>query len=257
MESLKTFVDSKQFLIAAHRGASGSAPENTIAAFRLAIEEGANMIETDLQYTDDGQFVAYHDMKHLKKKNNIKNIDFNSWDKLKSLDAGSWFHTKFKGERIPLLREILEFASDKAYLNLELKSDVKPLQAQQIEKMINIIYYYSFEEHLMFSSFDYQLLKLVKGIDSKIHTAAIKLPGQKILPSQISMETDVDAFICSVTELNDKIVKDSKDSKTFLAVYGVDDEHNLNIALKYNITAIGTNFPGTIIKYLENHQSDK
>lgn len=257
MESLKAFVDSKKYLIAAHRGASGSAPENTIAAFRLAIEEGANMIETDLQYTDDGQFVAYHDMMHLKKKNIIKNTDLNSWDKLKNLDAGSWFHSKFKGERIPLLREILEFASGKAYLNLELKTDVKPLQAQQIEKMINIIYYNNFEEHLMFSSFDYQLLKMVKNIDSTIHTAAIKMPGQKTLPSQVSMESDVDAFICSVNELNDKLVKDGKDSKTFLAVYGVEDEQHLYTALKYNITAIGTNNPGMIIKHLENYLTDK
>jgi glycerophosphoryl diester phosphodiesterase len=97
-------------LVIAHRGASGYAPENTLAAFRRAIAMGATFIETDLQLSRDARFVAIHDATVNRTTNGQGTVHDLTLADLRKLDAGSWFGSEFAGERIPTLEEILEFA---------------------------------------------------------------------------------------------------------------------------------------------------
>jgi glycerophosphoryl diester phosphodiesterase len=97
-------------LLIAHRGASGHAPENTMAAFRKAVALGVNFIETDLQLTRDTRLVAIHDDTVNRTTNGHGVVHDLSLDELRKLDAGSWFGSEFTGERIPILEEILQFA---------------------------------------------------------------------------------------------------------------------------------------------------
>ena len=95
-----------------HRGASGHAPENTMASFRRAVELGATFIETDLRLSHDARFVAMHDAT-LDRTSNGRGLvrDF-TLAQLRELDAGSWYGPEFAGERIPTLEEILAFARE-------------------------------------------------------------------------------------------------------------------------------------------------
>ena len=97
-------------LLIAHRGASGYAPENTMAAFRKAVAMGLNFIETDLQLSRDARFVAIHDDTVNRTTNGQGSVHDLSLAELRRLDAGSWFGSSFTGERIPTLEEILDFA---------------------------------------------------------------------------------------------------------------------------------------------------
>ncbi len=97
-------------LVIAHRGASGNAPENTLAAFRKAIALGASFIETDLQLSRDARFVAIHDATVNRTTNGQGAVHDMTLADLRKLDAGSWFGSEFSGERIPTLEEILEFS---------------------------------------------------------------------------------------------------------------------------------------------------
>jgi glycerophosphoryl diester phosphodiesterase len=99
-----------QVLIVAHRGASGHAPENTLAAFRKAVTLGATFIETDLQLTRDTHFVAIHDETVNRTTNGQGAVHDLSLAEIRRLDAGSWFGSEFTGERVPTLEEALEFA---------------------------------------------------------------------------------------------------------------------------------------------------
>jgi glycerophosphoryl diester phosphodiesterase len=96
--------------VIAHRGASGYAPENTLAAFKRALALGATFIETDLQLSRDARFVAIHDDTVNRTTNGTGNVHDLSLADLRRLDAGSWFGSEFTGERIPTLDEILEFS---------------------------------------------------------------------------------------------------------------------------------------------------
>ena len=95
--------------IIAHRGASGHAPENTLAAFKRALALGATFIETDLQLTRDARFVAIHDDTVDRTTNGQGKVHDQTLAVLRRLDAGSWFGSEYNGERIPTLEEILEF----------------------------------------------------------------------------------------------------------------------------------------------------
>src|SRR3979411_561793 len=94
----------------AHRGASGYAPENTMAAFRKAVAMGVKFIETDLQLSRDSRFVAMHDETLERTTDGQGRVHDLSLAQLRKLDAGSWFGSEFAGERIPTLEEILEFS---------------------------------------------------------------------------------------------------------------------------------------------------
>ena len=97
-------------LVIAHRGASGNAPENTLAAFRKAVALGATFIETDLQLSRDARFLAIHDATVNRTTNGQGAVHEMTLADLRRLDAGSWFGSEFAGERIPTLEEILEFS---------------------------------------------------------------------------------------------------------------------------------------------------
>ena len=97
-------------LVIAHRGASGHAPENTMAAFRKAVAMGATFIETDLQMSRDAHLVAIHDATVDRTTNGQGVVHDMTLAELRKLDAGSWFGSEFVGERIPTLEELLAFS---------------------------------------------------------------------------------------------------------------------------------------------------
>lgn len=97
-------------LVIAHRGASGHAPENTMAAFRKALALGAAFIETDLQLSRDARLVAMHDATVNRTTNGEGPVHDLTLAELQRLDAGSWFGSEFADERVPTLEEILQFA---------------------------------------------------------------------------------------------------------------------------------------------------
>ena len=97
-------------LVIAHRGASGHAPENTLAAFRKALSLGAAFIETDLQLSRDAHFVAIHDDSVNRTTGGQGAVKDLTLAELRTLDAGSWFGSEFTGERIPTLEELLDFS---------------------------------------------------------------------------------------------------------------------------------------------------
>jgi glycerophosphoryl diester phosphodiesterase len=109
-------------LVIAHRGASGHAPENTLAAFKRAVALGASFIETDLHLSRDAHFVAIHDDTVSRTTNGQGRVHDLTLADLRRLDAGSWFGSEFSGERIPTLEEILEFSKrNDVVFYLELK----------------------------------------------------------------------------------------------------------------------------------------
>ena len=128
-------------LLVAHRGASDYAPEHTIEAYQIALEQGADFIEPDLQITRDGILIALHDLT-LERTTNVSEVFPNRFreeqfrgepvqrwyandftvEEIKSLDAGSWFDERFEGVRIPTFSEVIELARGRAGIFPETKS---------------------------------------------------------------------------------------------------------------------------------------
>jgi glycerophosphoryl diester phosphodiesterase len=98
----------KEITPIAHRGASSYAPENTFAAFDLAVEMGIGEIELDVHFTKDSQIIVIHDETLDRTTNSTGPVCDWTLEELQSLDAGSWFDEKFSGEKIPALGETLD-----------------------------------------------------------------------------------------------------------------------------------------------------
>lgn len=112
---------SNKIDIIAHRGAAGKAPENTIAAFHQAIDDGADWIEIDVQETADGEIVVIHDSDFMKLAGRKLKVWDSTLEQLRDIDVGSWFNPRFADERVPGLAEVLDIAAGKAGVFIELK----------------------------------------------------------------------------------------------------------------------------------------
>ncbi|GMW01083.1 MAG: putative glycerophosphoryl diester phosphodiesterase [Candidatus Hydrogenedentota bacterium] len=109
--------------VIAHRGSSAYAPENTLAAFKMAKEQGADWFELDCRLSEDGQVVVIHDETVDRTTNGTGYVRELALHDLQNLDAGTWKGPEFEGERIPTLGQALDFAKWKIGVYCEIKSD--------------------------------------------------------------------------------------------------------------------------------------
>ncbi|MDI0274734.1 glycerophosphodiester phosphodiesterase family protein [Bacillus safensis] len=161
--------------IIAHRGSSSAAPENTIAAFDLAVQQGADYIELDVQLTMDQHVAVIHDDTVDRTTNGSGLVKSYTLDQLKKLDAGSWFDSQYANERIPTLQEILERYSQHVGILIEIKH---PKQQIGIEKaVVDIINRFAYSRHITVQSFDANALQRVKAYAPSLRTAFIIKPS--------------------------------------------------------------------------------
>jgi glycerophosphoryl diester phosphodiesterase len=109
------------YQVVAHRGASAVAPECTLACVQAAMKTGATAIEVDVRTTKDNVLVVLHDTTVDRTTNGSGKINDLTWDQVRNLDAGSWFDSKFKDQRIPRLRDVLKVAKGRVDILLDLK----------------------------------------------------------------------------------------------------------------------------------------
>jgi glycerophosphoryl diester phosphodiesterase len=129
-------------LLVAHRGASELAPENTLAAFRLAVAGGADIIELDIQLSSDDHAIVFHDKFLFRTTRAWGFVSRKTLAQLKALDAGSWHSAEFAGEPIPTLSEVLAWARTQPpplSLMLDLKGGSDFLKRGLAEKSIQLV----------------------------------------------------------------------------------------------------------------------
>lgn len=243
------------FVVIAHRGASAYYPENTMAAFKGAVEMNAEMIELDVMLSKDGVPVVFHDATLDDHTDGTGNIGDYTLDQLRELDAGSWFDSTFAGEKIPTLEEVLAFATGKIALNIEIKTEAVTDEARAgvEEKSLELVKKYGMEEHVLFSSFDYRSITHLKKLDPEIPAALLyeKSQSQKLLPSELLKKYDADAFNCSYRQLNTKRYRDVRENNIPVFIYTVDKPSRMRKLLRMNVTGIFTNKPDVLWEVLE------
>jgi glycerophosphoryl diester phosphodiesterase len=162
--------------IYAHRGCSGTHPENTIAAFRAAAELPVYGVELDVHLTKDGRVVVIHDEKINRTTNGKGYVKDMTLEELQSFDAGSWFSEEWADETIPTLGEVLDVFQDTSHrLNIEIKSDVFPYDSL-VDKVVNSAAKRGMTDRILISSFNHEdVLKAVREteIESAILTSQI------------------------------------------------------------------------------------
>ncbi|MGQ9516894.1 MAG: glycerophosphodiester phosphodiesterase [Anaerolineae bacterium] len=154
-------------LVFGHRGASAAAPENTLAAFELAAEMGADGVELDAQLSQDGEVVICHDFFVDKTTNTHGRVDSFTAAELRALDAGSWFSPAFAGQYIPTLRELFERLGRRLLFNVELKSE--SLRDNGLERRVaGLIHDFDLYDRVIVSSFNPAALWRMRRLDPRI-----------------------------------------------------------------------------------------
>ena len=162
-------------VVTAHRGYSAAAPENTLPAFQLAIDQGCEWAELDVQMTRDGVVMVTHDtsLKRCTGKN-AKVYDL-TFAEIEALDAGRWFSARFAGTRIPSFEEVLQLCQGRIDLNVEIKpSAATPTLEAETVRLLRA---YGFEGHCVITSQSYETLHKVKELAPDIPTGYILALG--------------------------------------------------------------------------------
>lgn len=164
-------------IIFAHRGASAHAPENTLAAFELAVAQGAPAVELDVKLTSDRYLVVLHDHTLQRTTNGSGLLAATSFEALRELDAGSWKDAKFAGEKVPLLEEVLEVVGKKVLINIELTNYTTPYDGLPHE-VIALVQKHGLQDRVIFSSFNFNNLILAKKNLPETPCGQLILPGR-------------------------------------------------------------------------------
>jgi glycerophosphoryl diester phosphodiesterase len=149
--------------VIAHRGISGRYPENTLLAFRHAIEARADWIELDVHTTADGIVIVSHDSKADRCTDGHGYFKTMTLQQVKQLDAGNWFGAEFVGQRIPTLDETLDFMGDgRVRLCIEIKGDVTDDYICTARAAVDVLHRRGFLRHAVISSFNHDCLRAIK-----------------------------------------------------------------------------------------------
>ncbi len=166
---------SRPFAIA-HRGASGTLPENTKIAFAKAVDLGADGIEFDVQLSADDIAVVIHDETLDRTTSGTGRVAETDFETIRKLDAGSWFAASFAGVEVPTLEEVLAAVGGRVMLNVELKPD------ERIDKLVRCavtaVARFELFGSVVFSSFEQQALTALRKLVPGARIGVLALPGQ-------------------------------------------------------------------------------
>lgn len=249
-------------LIIAHRGASALAPENTLAAFERAIEDGADGIEFDVRMAKDGVPVVFHDstLQRMAQKK-IRTSHFTSAE-LRTLDVGSWFNLKhpkkaqdkFTGQTVPTLAQLFDFLEGyRGRIYVELKGKTEEMFAL-VEAVAEAIRRSNLLPHIVLKSFKLEAVAQANKIFPEVCTAALFAPKLTSLLLRKQNHLIERAQRCRADELSlhyslatQKLVETAARENMPITIWTADHPVWVRRALEVGIHAIITNNPARLI----------
>ncbi len=174
------FIPHVKPLNVGHRGASAAAPQNTLAAFRQALEFGADGVELDVHLSADGHVVVIHDFTVDKTTDGTGLVAQKTLAQLKALDASVKFSPQFAGERIPTLSEVFDALEGKLLVNVELKAPACNAGTALVGPVLDVVRRHNMERRVLFSSFNARVLGAMKALAPHIPAGVLYAPDSPV-----------------------------------------------------------------------------
>ena len=225
--------------VTAHRGSSRDAPENTLAAIKLAIKQKADYAEIDVQTTKDGEVVVFHDadLKRIARPRDSRKIRDLDYATLRKVDVGSWFSPKFANERMPLLKDAIDACRGRMKLNIELKP-VDNTDLALAEAVVKIVEKEDFVDQCVLSSFSLKSLLHAKRLNPKIKIGLIAV----VTLGDLS-RLDVDFLSLSVRRVTPALIRSASANKMQVHVWKIDDPKQMSAMMELGVDNILTDVP--------------
>ncbi len=229
---------STRALVTAHRGDSRNAPENTMAAIKLAKENQADIIEIDVRQTSDGVLVLMHDESLYRTTGVNRLVGEVDYNYVSSLDPGSDFSQEFAGEKVPTLEEALIYAKENdIFYNIELKPE--EYYDDYVENVVSLIQEYEFQQDCVIASSDQDALMKVKMLDSDIKTICILY----VVYGNFQDIEYVDGYSVRHNFVNKDLVKKIHGYGKVIYVWTVNTETKIKDLLLLDVDSIITDVP--------------
>jgi glycerophosphoryl diester phosphodiesterase len=245
-------------LIIAHRGFSDAAPENTMAAFRQAVDAGADMIELDVRESSDHKFLVIHDKKIRRTTMLRGEVRSYTAAELRRIDNGSWFGSGFSHERIIRLSDALHLAKAGMRFNIEIKTDIKTDLGKTAETLLEDVAKMKCANRVLFTSFNHKVIKAINQCGMNVATGILFNPLKNFRrsPSQLIAHAHAQAFVCSKYQINADVTSDTHKSGFKVFVYGIRTVRDVRRMLKLGVDGLIANDPQFIRKTVEDLSSD-
>jgi glycerophosphoryl diester phosphodiesterase len=236
-------------LCVGHRGARGHAPENTFASFnyfdsaqyKRGVELGANVVETDVHLSKDGEVVVIHDHTVDRTTDGHGFVKDLTVAELKRLDAGAWFGPEFAGERIPTLAELLAWAKDRVPLAIEIKNG--PLYYPGIaEKVVRLLREHGMVRQAIIISFDHFVVREAKMLAPEVATG-ILYAGRLIDPVAAARAARADALHPNWAFITPDLVQAAHAAGLAVSPWCPNDIEALQMLDEMGVDSIGTDYP--------------
>ncbi len=243
--------------VIAHRGFSLAAPENTLAAFRAAVEAGADRVEFDVLLTADGVPVVIHDRDLDRTTTGRGPVRGRTLAEVRALDAGRWFAPRFAGERVPTLDETLAACRGRIAVNVEIKGEaVEPGPAGEGEgveaKVVGALRRHGMTAAAVVSSFEPLALERVRRLAPEIALESLydgkRLEGRG--PRAVCAAAGSRAFNCSLEEVTEAWIAEAHAAGLAIKVYTVDEPADLERLVRLGVDGIFTNAPDRLLRVL-------
>lgn len=222
--------------IIAHRGASATFPENTLAAIQGAIDAGADWVEIDVQESADGVVVVIHDSDLKKIAGQPLKVWETTADKLRSFDIGSWFDPTFADQRIPTLAEVLELCKGKIRLMIELKSYGHDQQLEQ--RVIDLVEAADMQQDVAIISLKLSALRQVRTLRPDWPTGLL-IPVAVGNPARI----DADFLAVSAANANRAMIRAAHARGKAVQVWTINDSLHMSRLIDAGVDGIITDDP--------------
>jgi len=250
------FVDPKRPTIFAHRGSCAYAPENTLAAFNLALDQHADGIELDVKLSSDGHVMVMHDDTVDRTTNGTGQVKSLTLPELKKLDAGSKFSPLYKSEKIPTLSEVFETVGRKIFVNVELTNYSSPVDDLP-DKVISLVRKYSLETSVMLSSFNMIGLIRARNLLPKIPMGLLTFPGyaQITLRSRLVRFGPLLALHTAHSDVTLNLIQTAHQTKCRIHAYTVNQPDIMQQLFTAGVDGIFTDDPILAHKVLSENKS--
>lgn len=224
-----------------HRGAAGLVPENTAAGFKKALELNLDLVELDVQLSKDDKLIVFHDY-NLKRIAGIdKEIAELSLKELKKIDIGSWFGKEYKEERIMTLSEVIGLVRGQMELNIEVKPTKNDYKRIVVE-LLEVLAINSFSQQVTVSSFNHQLLKYLKSLNSNLNTA-ILIASLPIKPLKLISWAEADGLHPYYRIITQKLIDDVQAKDLMINTWTVNDSAEIEGLKQMGVDGIISDYP--------------
>lgn len=242
-------------LVLAHRGASRHAPENTLAAFTLAADQGADGIELDAKLTRDGSIVVMHDATVDRTTTGHGRVSDLTLSEIKALDAGSKFGPQFARERVPLLEEVLAAVAGRLIINIELTNYASRRDGLE-RKVVDLIQLHALLKQVMVSSFNPFALRTAKLIEPQLTCGLLYEPSMPIYLARAWLAPlipHLEAHHPHFSQVNGRFVSNLHSRGMRVNVWTVNDAATVRSMVAAGVDGIMGDDPMLIRKNLTNN----